>query len=119
MDSMSFPSAKARLDYVRNKLATDAKWAIRALELVHEGQTAQEQTCERTTDLNGVGFTAFDAEILTSFAKQVIRHRQNPVYPSALSERQMVLLFKRIPKYAGQILSRSTKLRAALRVERT
>lgn len=117
MEPMTFPSKKARETWLRTKLATDAKWAIRALELVFEGQTANEQMRDMTAELNGVGFTAFDAEILSSFAKQVQRHKANPVYPSALSDRQMGLLFKRIPKYAGQILARSTKLQATLRID--
>lgn len=116
MDPITFPNKKERENWLRQKLATDAKWAIRALELVHEGQTNEEQSSERTVELNGVGFTAFDAEILTCFAKQVMRHKANPVYPTPLSERQMALLFKRIPKYAGQVLARSHKLQEVLRI---
>lgn len=107
MEIMHFPSHKARITYVRQKLSTDAKWAIRALEIVFAGQTASEQTRDITTELNGVGFTAFDAEILSSFAKQVERWKANKAFPSPLSEKQMALLFKRIPKYAEQVLNRS------------
>jgi len=108
MDIITFPTKAARLAYVREKLGSSKAWALRALCVIHEGQTSQEQTCERTTELNGVGFTAFDAEILTSLAKQVARHNANPVYPTPLSEKQMALLFKRIPKYAQQVLDRTT-----------
>jgi hypothetical protein len=107
METKFFPSHKARIAHVKQMLGTDASWAIRALEIVHAGQTAYEQTCERTTDLNGVGFTAFDAEILTSFAAQVIRWKANKTYPTPLSDKQMALLFKRMPKYAEQVFARS------------
>lgn len=114
-DVIYFPSKDERLRYVRTQLATNPKWAIRALTVVYQGQTSQEQSCERTVELNGVGFTAFDAEILTSFAQQVERWDASR-YPSPLSPKQMALLHKRIVKYAGQLLAR-TCLADTLRIK--
>lgn len=109
-EPITFPTKAARLAAVRAKLATNPKWALRTLTVVYQGQTNQEQSAERTIEENGVGFTAFDAEILSSFAQQVERwERSDPTrrYASPLSPRQMDLLFKRIPKYAGQLLART------------
>ena len=118
-EPIDFKSKGARLAYVRMELSTKAKWALRALTVVYQGQTQSEQVRSTTTELNGVGFTAFDAEILTSFAKQVERwnatdHTRR--YATPLSERRMELLFKRIPKYAGQLLAH-TNLSDTLRVK--
>lgn len=109
-EPVTFQTKALRLAHIRNELATKPKWAIRALTVVYEGQTSQEQCSERTIEENGVGFTAFDAEILSSFAQQVERwNRADPTrrYTTPLSEKQMALLFKRIPKYAGQLLART------------
>ncbi len=105
-----FPTIKARLAAIREKLATNEKWALRALTVIYQGQTDQEQSALTTIEANSVGFSAFDAEILTSFAQQVERwERSDPTrrYPSPLSPKQMALLFKRIPKYAQQVLART------------
>ena len=119
MDTLYFPTKAARLSFIREKLATDHQWAIRTLEIIHDRQTPTEQTCERTTDANGRGFTAFDAEILTSFAKQVLRWNSRPNgYTLPLSEKQLVLLHKRIVKYAGQLLEASFKLQERLIVRK-
>lgn len=57
----------------KNNLAVE-----RALLVLFERQTADEQTSEHTRHKNGRGFTAFDAEIFSSFAKQVQRSRNAP-----------------------------------------
>lgn len=109
-EPITFPTKAARLAAVRAKLATEPKWAVRALTVVYEGQTSQEQQASTTVEDNGMGFSAFDAEILSSFAQQVERwNRADPTrrYATPLSEKQMALLFKRIPKYAGQLLART------------
>ena len=45
-----------------------------------------------------MGFTGIDAQILTSFASQVEKG-------FTLSQKQTSLLFKMMPKYAGQIFN--------------
>lgn len=110
-EPVTFPTKAARLAHVRSELGTKPKWAVRALTVVYQGQTQSEQVRSTTIEENGVGFTAFDAEILTSFAQQVERwERADPTrrYATPLSEKQMALLFKRIPKYAGQLLARTS-----------
>lgn len=88
--------------FVKHKLATDRNWALRALMVVYSNQTADEQSTYTTKYHNGTGFCGTDAEILTSFAEQYRRK-------GSLSRKQMVLLFKKIPKYHNQVISASEK----------
>lgn len=69
---------------------------IKALLWMYDFQTDDEKHSERTKQLNGVGFNGVDGEILTSFAKQVIDR-------NFLSPKQMEILRKKMPKYAGQM----------------
>jgi len=96
---------KAKQEYIREKLSTDPKWALRALIVIYNNQTTDEQEIELTCHSNNIGFTGADATFLTSVAKQYM----NKGY---LSERQMYHVFRKIPKYCRQILNESddTKL---------
>ena len=84
------------------------RWAVRALMRIYQNQTADEQCRETTIERNGIGFTGPDAEILTSFARQYQRR-------GCLSPKQMILLRRRIPAYARQIVqcTDTTRLEAA------
>jgi hypothetical protein len=84
-------------DTIKKKVSSDPRWAQRAIVALLERQTADEQIEHATKEKNGAGFNAFDAEILTSFGKQILAGR-------TLSERQMAIAFKKLPKYAGQLL---------------
>ena len=95
-----FTSKKQVTDYYRTQLRENAAWAKRALTVIFQYQTIIERSVGETTDHNGVGFTACDAELLTSFAKQ-----QGAGKP--LSERQVNLLKRMMPKYAGQLVDHS------------
>lgn len=87
---------KAILEALHKKLAADYRWAIRALVRIYEMQTDAERNTQQTIEHNGVGFNAFDAEILSSLAEQVKQGR-------SLSNKQMAIVFKKIPRYKGQI----------------
>ncbi len=78
------------------KLGSDSTWACRGLIRIFEKQTDDEKQAGMTNRDNGVGFTGMDAEILTSFAAQYQRWGR-------LSDKQMVIVFKKMPKYAGQL----------------
>lgn len=104
----SFQTRKEREEFYRLMLSTKPAWAIRALEILAQHQTREEQITERTIESNGVGFNGLDAEILTSFYAQVCRWKSSPAtqqrYPSPLTTRQLTTLFRLIPKYTGQLL---------------
>ena len=85
-------------DYIKNQLATNPAWAIRGLVKIYTLQTADEQASDRTSHDNGVGFSGVDANILSSFAKQVNAGRN-------LSPKQMAIVYKKMPRYWKQIAS--------------
>jgi len=84
--------------FLKHKLATDKAWALRALTRIHERQTDAEQSTMSTHDANGVGFSGCDAEILSSFVSQFQQR-------GVLSDKQMALVFKKMPRYWNQIKS--------------
>lgn len=88
---------KAIGEFVKKMLSENGEWAKRALVRIYERQTSEEQLKETTVTENGVGFNGNDAEILTSFAKQYLKR-------GFLSEKQMIVLKKKISKYWKQII---------------
>jgi hypothetical protein len=99
---------------LKERLATDDLWALRALTVVYRNQTADEQARQQTIEHNGTGFSGPDAEILSSFAQQYQRR-------GTLSPRQMHLLRRKMPSYASQVARAAdkTRLMAALSCQRT
>lgn len=83
-------------DEIKELLETSDKLAIRGLLRIFQLQTADEQESEYTKHINGVGFTGVDGEILSSMAK-FFKSR------NYLSPKQMEIVRKRMPKYAGQL----------------
>ena len=88
---------KDTLTALQQKLALDGRWAIRALLAIFRNQTEDEKDKATVRDHNEMGFRCMDAEILTSFARQV-HNRRN------LSEKQMRVVHKLMPKYARQLM---------------
>lgn len=85
-------------EYIKKQLLTDTRWLMRGVVAIFEKQTYDEQQTESTKEHNGVGFNGVDAEILSSFAKQIKAGR-------TLSVKQTAIAQKKMPKYAGQLLS--------------
>ena len=90
-------------DQIRKGLEENDLWVVRGIERLYSFQTQEEQASEGTRELNGLGFNSTDAQILSSFAKQIERWRSNPRYATPLSHAQMTLARKKIMKYAGQL----------------
>ncbi len=88
---------KSRIAFLREMLACEVRWAVKGLVTIYEYQTADEQSCGDTREHNNVGFTGADGYILSSFAEQVNAKRFKG------SEKQMDILFKKMPKYAKQL----------------
>jgi len=93
---------KAQQDLLKDKLRTSRKWAIQGLMRIYEFQSPAEQSTRNTIEINGAGFTAFDAEILTSLAMQWKGSQ-------SLSEKQWELVLGKMPKYWRQLLEISDK----------
>jgi len=88
----------AKKAFVQDKLKNDVKWTYMALLKIYSFQTDDEQNSECTRDWNAVGFTGADGEILSSFAKGLIKYRK-------LTERQLAITKNKMPKYWKQILA--------------
>ncbi len=82
---------------LKSKLATDARWAQRALLRIYKEQTETEQCQDNVLNLNMRGFRSCDAFILSKFAKQFQDRKW-------LSDKQMAIVFKKIPVYARQLI---------------
>lgn len=93
------------VDEIRDLLDRSDEAVIRGLLRIYERQTFDEQKSEFTKHDNGIGFSAADGHILSSFAKQVKKHQidPNPRYKTPLSPKQMAMARARIRKYARQL----------------
>ena len=93
------------INMIKANLTKSDKWVRRAILVIFEAQTASEQCSETTKENNGVGFNGTDAQILSSFAKQIIEFEAGRSrFLTPLSRKQMVLVRRKISKYAGQLL---------------
>jgi len=92
---------KNTVSFVKNQLGTNKVWALKALvRIFQENQTNDEQTEGVTRHDNGIGFSGCDAEFLSSLAKQYLQR-------GSLSDKQMGFVFRKMPKYAGQVIKMS------------
>ena len=93
------------IQMIKDNLAVNDKWVVRAVLVIYANQTANEQCTETTREENGIGFNGTDAQILSSFAKQIIEFEAGRTrFMTPLSRNQMVLARRKITKYAGQLL---------------
>jgi hypothetical protein len=98
---------KDTLAFVKTKLATDQVWALKALiRIFQENQTVDEQAAQATSHDNGIGFTGCDARFLSSLAQNYLRYGR-------LSDKQMCFVFKKMPKYARQVIAMSDTAKLA------
>ena len=90
---------REKLEFIRRKLGTVADKALATLKMLYRNQTAMERAFrgQMLEEKNGRGFTAFDSPLLTSLAEQFITKKR-------LSDRQLQILFQKMPKYARQVL---------------
>ena len=89
------------VEQIRAKLDESNRWLQRGLLRIYAEQTQDEQATGTTHASNGVGFNGVDADILSSFAEQLIK-RDWPIGRD-LSEKQIALLRKKLSKYAKQL----------------
>ena len=92
-----FNSKKQLENAIREQITSSSNQAIKAMLRIYEYQTVDEQVYGDVTSQNGVGFVITDSEILTSLSKQYLKNGR-------LSEKQVASIFKKIGKYAGQLL---------------
>ncbi len=83
-------------NYMKKKLSSDRKWAIRALICIYNNQTNEEQIKRKTKYINSIGFNSSDACILTELSKFYLER-------NFLTDKQLNIVYKRIPKYWNQL----------------
>ena len=88
--------------YLQYMLSFYDGWAIKGLLRIYDNQTADEQSLQMTRHWNKIGFTAFDAEFLSSLAEQYRQFK-------ALSPKQMKELKRRLPSYWKQLSKMSNE----------
>lgn len=92
-------TSKAQLvSMLKIQLATRPQQAIKGLMRIYANQTESEQSSGIVIFNNGIEFIHADSEILTSFARQFEER-------GSLSEKQLAILYKKMPKYAGQLIN--------------
>jgi hypothetical protein len=96
-------------EQILQSIALSKSFTEHAVVALYKRQTADEQASAATLEHNKQGFNGVDAEILTSFAEQLLGIGKTwKGYPrtsaSSLSEKQLLLARKKLQKYAGQLL---------------
>jgi len=102
---------KARIAFIRDRLATNDLWALKGLLTVFDNQTADEQQQKTVKVDNGIGFTRADADLMCNLAKlaiakgvrEALELKQKVTIDQVFSSKQAYLFRKKIVKYAGQL----------------
>ena len=81
---------------IKERLLRSDKWVTEGIVRIYEYQTAEEQNSDATLEDNGVGFNGVDAELLSSFARQISQN-------GTLSTKQMPYARNKLLKYSGQL----------------
>lgn len=87
---------KERKEKIQKLLQENDKAVYRAILAIYSRQTEHEKNCDATHAENGIGFGAFDAEIMSSFAKQIQRG-------FTLTTKQMNIARPKIMRYHRQL----------------
>lgn len=91
---------KEKKEFVRKMLSTNRTWALKAMLLVYSYQTKSEQSFGQTVEHNGRGFSQIHASLMTSFVNGFRKFDR-------LTDNQMQVLFKIMPRYWKQVLEAS------------
>lgn len=81
---------------IQELLKASDKAVYKGLLTIYSFQTHAEQDAEMTKEHNGVGFSGYDANFMTSLAKSLIRFKK-------LTPKQMKYARKKMMRYAGQL----------------
>lgn len=97
---MKYSSKMQVINALRSQLSLNKGQIERGISRIYEYQTISEQSARDVKLNNGVDFTPADAYTLSSFAQQINKGRH-------LSEKQMNIAKRLMPKYAGQLIEQS------------
>lgn len=87
---------KERKEKVRNLLLSSNKAVLRGIVAIYKRQTAQEQNSDATLEHNNIGFCAFDASLMSLYAKQILEY-------GGLTQQQIKIARPRILRYTKQL----------------
>lgn len=90
------PPLKFTEEQIKEKLSTDQRWIERALVVLHDLQTKEEQSIGTTIEDNGKGFNGMDGRYLSYCANWVRKGKP-------LNEKHMKKCGEKLPKYWKQI----------------
>lgn len=90
--------------FIKYKLRTDDRWALKALISLYNDQCEDERFTNSSNRRNGIGFNKIDASELTILARRY--KRKLCLYPHELG---MVKI--KIPKYWEQILDKCDRVK--------
>ena len=90
------------IEEIKELIATNSQFVGRCLIKLFERQTAEEQNSDITIHRNGMGFSAYDADILSSMAKQFQRYGK-------LTDKQLYVARKKLQKYIKQLVRIANK----------
>jgi hypothetical protein len=109
MNYVDIKTKQDRVIYMKQKLASDSRWMLKALLTIYQYQTSEEQNAQATREHNNVGFTGVDGTILSSFAEQLLRKGGMQVIGADVnnlfSPKQQAILKNKMPKYARQLVN--------------
>lgn len=90
------------VDEIKERILTDDRWLERAVVAIYNLQTLNEQSSERTTQRNGVGYSAFHARSMSYAAKWILSGKH-------LTGKYKNRARKVIPMYAKQLVAIANK----------
>lgn len=81
---------------IKTMLQTNDNAVLRGIVVIYNLQTEYEKKVGETIEHNGVGFSGFDAEFMSSLAKFILSR-------GYLTDKQLEYGRRKIMKYAGQL----------------
>ena len=81
---------------IKEMLQTNDNAVLRGIVVIYSLQTEDEKKAGETIEHNGVGFSGFDAEFMSSLAKFILSR-------GYLTDKQLEYGRRKIMKYAGQL----------------
>jgi hypothetical protein len=114
--------------FIRNKIKTDDRWALRTLIIMYQKQTITEIRDEQTRESNHVGFTGFDSHLMTLFAKSYLsraktlknlKKLQYELNSKLMSKKQMDIIRRTMQKYWRQVYENSDELKLLQQIHKS
>ena len=97
---MTYKTKRELILALKSQLSTSNRQAVKGLLAIYNAQTIEEQSKLATLEKNCVGFSAPDAQFLSYLARWKLT-------TGYLTDRQLNVVRRRMPKYASQLVNYS------------